>query len=91
MGILLPLSSPAYPATPQWKQALQLIESESGKDSYNLNIVLHIKDTGGNFITAITKSEELVAEGVHVVIGEVATGTSQAVQQVFSDNKVMKE
>lgn len=89
LGILLPLSSNYYPSAQQWKSAIEWLASESGEDSYNISLSLHIKDTqNNNLISAITGVIELVEEGVHVVIGEINSEIVEATQQVLNANQV---
>ncbi len=91
IGLIAPLTGPVAAYGDQVKNGAQTAVNEINKKGGILGeqVVLKLADDGGEPKQGVSAANQLVAEGVHFVVGPVTSGVAIPASDVFAENGVL--
>ncbi|MFF2319713.1 branched-chain amino acid ABC transporter substrate-binding protein [Agrobacterium sp. NPDC058088] len=91
IGLIAPLTGPVAAYGDQVKNGAQTAVNEINKKGGILGeqVVLKLADDGGEPKQGVSAANQLVAEGIHFVVGPVTSGVAIPASDVFAENGVL--
>lgn len=91
IGLIAPLTGPVAAYGDRVKNGAQTAVNEINKKGGILGeqVVLKLADDGGEPKQGVSAANQLVAEGIHFVVGPVTSGVAIPASDVFAENGVL--